>query len=172
MSQLNIEVIIDLLKEYTIKEKKPLEITLIGGLALHYYGMKDRSTIDVDGEVKGDVKGLIDFFTSKKIPSDLGENIAGWSVINMPAQYRERAITIHQDDLLAVKVLHPLDFVIAKLRRFTDEDIEDALYVVKKYTLKVNDINEAANNAINNTPVDTAIFIFKKNVNYFLEKLS
>ncbi len=171
MFPLGLEKIIELLKEFTEESKNALEIILIGGLALHYYGSKERITVDIDAEVKGDVEKLVRFLKSKEIPSDLGENISGWSVINLPSLYRERAITIHKDELLTVKVLHPLDFIMAKLRRFTDEDLEDALFVAKKFNLRQGDVKEAANSAIENSPADTALFIFKKNVELFVAKM-
>jgi len=170
--QLNLEKIIELFKEFARENKNALEIILIGGLALHYYGLKERATVDVDAEVKGDVAGLFSFLKSKKILSDIGENISNWSVINMPHLYQERAITIYKDELLTVKVLHPLDFIIAKLRRFTDEDLEDALFVANKFNLRPADVKGAANSAIENSPVDTALFIFKKNVALFVAKIS
>lgn len=172
MLHLDLEGIIDLLKEFTRAKKKALEIILIGGLALHYYGLKERKTIDIDAEVSGDVEGLFKFLKTKKIPSDMGENISGWSVISMPPLYRERALTIYNDKLLTVKVLHPLDFIVAKLRRFTDEDLEDALFVAKKYDLKQENIKKSANSAIENSPEDTTLFIFRKNVELFLKKMN
>ncbi|MFQ5900060.1 MAG: DUF6036 family nucleotidyltransferase [Thermodesulfobacteriota bacterium] len=172
MFQLDFEKIIELLKEFTEDKKEPLEVILIGGLALHYYGMKNRATIDIDAEVKGDIDGLFNFLKSKRIPSDIGENISGWSVISMPSFYRERTIVIYKDGLLTVKVLHPSDFIIAKLRRFTDEDLEDAVFVAKKFDLSQKDVKESANSAVENSPADTAIFIFRKNVELFLTHLS
>ncbi len=172
MLHLELKKIIDLLKEFTIQSGNAIEIILFGGLSLHYYGLKERRTIDVDGEVKGDVEGLFNFLKSKKIPSDIGEDISHWSVISMPPGYRERAIEIYTDDLLTVKVLHPLDFIIAKLRRSTDEDIEDALFVAKRYNIRAKDIKEAADMAIENSPKDTAIFIFRKNIELFIKKIN
>lgn len=168
MFQLDIEKIIELLGKFTEENKKALEIILIGGLALQHYGLKERATVDIDAEVKGDLEELFVFLKSKKIPSDIGENISNWSVINMPPLYRERAITIYKDGLLTVKVLHPLDFIIAKLRRFTDEDLEDALFVANKFNLRQEDVKGAANSAIENSPADTALFIFRKNIELFL----
>jgi len=168
---LDLTEIVELLKEFTREKNKALGIILIGGLALHHYGLRERKTVDIDAEVNGDVEGLFRFLKSKKIPSDIGENISGWSVINLPPLYRKRALPIYNDKLLTVKVLHPLDFIVAKLRRCTDEDLEDALFVARKFGLKKDDIRKSANNAIKNSPVDTALFIFRKNVDLFLEKM-
>lgn len=171
MSQLNLEDILNILKEFTIQRNSFLEIIFVGGLSLHYYGMKDRATVDIDAEVKGDVDELINFLKKKDILSDIGENISSWSVVSMPSGYRERAISIYSDDLLQVKVLHPVDFIIAKLRRFTEEDLEDAIFVAKKFNTAPDAIRKAAEDAIKNSPKDTALLIFKKNVEFFVKRL-
>lgn len=46
MSQLNLETILGILKEFTSKKKALLEVILVGGLSLHYYGMKEKATVD------------------------------------------------------------------------------------------------------------------------------
>lgn len=172
MFQLDLKKIIELLKEFTTERKDALEIILIGGLALHHYGMENKKTVDIDAEVKGDVEGLFNFLKARKIPSDIGEDISDWSVINLPPLYRERTHIIYKDNLLTIKVLHPLDFIITKLRRFTEEDLEDALFVARKFNLKKEDVNETANKAIENSPVDTALFIFRKSVELFIKKMN
>lgn len=171
MSKLNLNYIVGLLKEFSQKNK-PLEVILIGGLSMEYYGLKERATIDIDAEVKGDINKLVQFFKKKHIPADLGEDISRRSLISLPPVYKERAITIYSDVNLKIKVLSPIDFIIAKIRRFTEQDLEDALFVARKYQLKVEDIQKAAKEATNNSPKDTAIFIFKKNVELFVDKLN
>ncbi len=169
---LNIEEVEKLLKEFVKETGEKLEIILIGGLALELYGMKNRITIDIDAEVFiGDLEKLYSFLKKHGIPADLSENISGWSVISMPSGYRKRAKTIIKDENFSIKILDPYDFVIAKLRRGTQEDIEDALFVAKKYNLKESKILELVENAIKNSVKDTALFSFRKRVNYFLEEL-
>lgn len=171
MFPLTLERVIETLKEFTKANNADIEIILIGGLALHHYGLKDRATIDIDAEVKGNIEALFNFLKHKEIPSDMGEDIAGWSVVTMPPGYRERTIRIYKDEHLTVKVLHPLDFVVAKLRRATEEDLEDAAFMVKQFGLKFDEIRETAEEAIRNSPKDTALFIFKKNVALFLNRV-
>lgn len=171
MSQVDLTGIIGLLKEFTKEKKTRLEITLLGGLALQYYGMRDRATIDIDAEVKGDLEGLFNFLKIKHIPADLGEDISGWSVITMPPGYRDRAVTIFSDTLLEVKVLSPLDFIIAKLRRFTEEDIQDALFVAEKYKIDDKKIERFADETIRHSIKDTALFLFRENLQLFLKKM-
>lgn len=171
MSQIDLNATIEILKTFSIREKKPLRLILLGGLALHHFGMENRSTIDIDAEVDGDLESLFLFLKTQKIPSDLSENISGWSVIAMPPGYRERAITLFKSEFLEVCVLDPSDFVISKLRRFTEEDIEDALFVVKKYAISADQVSESAEAAIAHSVKDTGLFLFKKNVDLFLRKL-
>lgn len=170
MSRLELDHIIELLRNFARENKSALDVLLVGGLALHHYGMKERSTVDLDAEVRGDIEGLFAYLKSHRIPSDLGENFSGWSVIAMPPGYRERAVLIHQEPRLTLKVLNPVDFIHAKLRRFTEEDIQDALFVTKKFKIAAKEIELAVDEAIKNSPKDTAIFFFKNNVKIFLKK--
>lgn len=169
MSRLKLKDIIRLLREFS-RNGHPLEIILVGGLSMEYYGLKERATLDIDAEVKGDIEELLSFLKKNKIPADIGEDISKWSLISLPAAYRQRATTIHSDDNLKIKVLSPLDFIVAKLRRFTEEDLEDALFVARKFRVKIKDIRTAAEEAIKSSPKDTAIFIFKKNLEVFTAK--
>lgn len=168
---IKLQTVIQLLKEFTHQEKKQLEIILLGGLALDYYGMKDRTTVDIDGEVKGDLLKLLAFLKLRGIPADLGEDISRWSTISMPEGYRQRATELYKDSLLVVKVLNPLDLIIAKLRRFTDEDIEDAFFIAKKFEVTSEAIEQAKENAILHSPQDSMLLNFNKNVEFLLRKL-
>ncbi len=170
MSQVELDRVIELLKEFTRADKNRLQVILLGGLALQYYGMENRATVDIDAEVRGDIEGVFNFLRSNNIPADMGENVSGWSVVGMPPGYRERVVGIYSDEFLQVNVLHPLDFVIAKLRRFTEEDIEDALFVVRKYNIRGDEIETSAEAAIRNSPKDTALFVFRRNIDIFVSK--
>ncbi|MEW6324208.1 MAG: DUF6036 family nucleotidyltransferase [Nitrospirota bacterium] len=163
--------VIALLKDFVRDRQRPLEILLAGGLALQHYGMQNRITVDVDAEVRGDLEGLLNFLRAHQVPADLGENISGWSVVAMPPGYRDRAVTIHQDALLTIKALAPTDLVIAKLRRFTEEDIEDALFVATKHKITVQDVEQAAEEAVRHSIKDTALFLFQGNVRLFIERM-
>ncbi|MBI5399482.1 hypothetical protein HZB07_02540 [Candidatus Saganbacteria bacterium] len=171
MSQLNLSKIIKLLKKFTQESRTSLEIIIIGGLALSHYGLKGRSTVDIDGETKGDLDSLSNFLKSRKIPFSLGENISNWGIVSLSPGYRLRAVPIFTDQDLIVKVLDPVDFIIAKIRRFSEIDIKDALYVAKKFKIKPEVISRAAGEAIGNSPKDTALFIFKKNLALFIKML-
>jgi hypothetical protein len=107
-----------------------------------------------------------------QIPADLSENISGWSVVGMPPDYQERTLVVYEDALLKVKILSPVDFIVAKLRRFSEEDINDGIFVAKKYNIKPEQVKESANIAIKHSVKDTALFPFRKNVQRFNQMLS
>ena len=66
MSGIKLKNVIQLLKRFS--RNSPLEIILIGGLSLEYYGLRERATMDIDAEVKGDVDKLSDFLKKTKFP--------------------------------------------------------------------------------------------------------
>lgn len=171
MSQVNLKKIIGLLEEFAKEGKAKSEIILTGGLALQYYGKKERKTIDVDAQVKGEIEKLLVFLKERGVPGDLGENISNWSVVSLPSGYEERAVVIKKTKYLTLKVLSPQDMIIAKLRRFTEIDLEDALFLAGKFKIPSESIDKSAQAAIRNSPKDTAIFLFKKNLRIFLKEL-
>lgn len=160
-----------LLVEYVQKTGAPVDLLLVGGLALQAYGYTDRSTQDVDGELKGDLDPLVRFLREHQVPADLGENMSGWSVIAMPPGYRDRATVYREQPRLRLRLLQPADFIIAKLRRGTDLDLEDAAYVAHRFGVTAHAIRDAADAAIAASPQDTALFIFRKTVALFCARL-
>lgn len=106
------------------------------------------------------------------MPADLGENISGWSVLAMPPGYRDRTSVWHEDGGLRIRLLHPVDFVIAKLRRGTEQDLDDAQEVVTRFHLSPADIQAAADSAIQASPKDTAFFTFRQIVQVYGQRNS
>jgi hypothetical protein len=163
--------LVTFLKEYVRDTGKSVDLLLVGGLALQAWGYADRSTQDVDAEVAGDLDSLAQFLRRHQVPADLGENISGWSVVAMPPGYRERASVLLEDSGLRLRLLHPVDFIIAKLRRGTEIDIEDALYVARRFNVTPQAIQHAAEAAVSASPKDTLIFLFRKTVEVFCARL-
>lgn len=120
----------------------------------------------------GDLEQLVTFLRRHQIPADLGENMSGWSVIAMPPGYRDRASVFIERPGMRLRLLHPTDFIIAKLRRGTDLDFDDAFYVARRFTITTHTIQEAAESAIAASPKDTTLFLFRKTVNAFCSQLS
>jgi len=69
-----------------------------------------------------------------------------------------------------LRLLHPIDFVIAKLRRGTDLDLQDAAYVMGRFGLSTQAVEEAADSAIAASPKDTKLFLFRTIVQTFCRR--
>lgn len=141
-------------------------------LALQAYGWHDRPTHDVYGEVAGPFQPLVTFLTAHGVPADLSEDISGWSIVAMPPGYRDRATDLVSRPNLRIQSLAPVDFVIAKLRRGTDLDLEDATFVVKRFGLSTESIQASASAAIGASRQDTALFLFRNTVDLFCRSLT
>lgn len=172
MPTLTAEQLIALLTQYVADTGEPLDLLLVGALALHAYGIPDRATRDVDAEVAGPLGGLLDFLTAAQVPADLTQNFSGWSVVAMPPGYRDRAKDLINQPGLRVRVLAPVDFILAKLRRGTDVDLEDALLVAERYQITADELRATAQATLTASPQDTALFLFRKTVDLFCQSLS
>ena len=93
-------------------------------------------------------------------------------MVAMPPGYRERAQTVVRRANLTVKVLEPVDSIVAKLRRFTEEHIADALFVARKFQIAADQIARRADDAVQHSIKDTALFLFQGNVRLFLERMA
>lgn len=171
MSTLTADHVIALLTDYTRQTGSTVDVLLVGALALQAYGYQDRLTRDVDAEVTGSVEALAGFFHERQIPADLTENFSGWSIVAMPPGYRERATDLVQQTQLRVRLLAPVDFVISKLRRGTDLDLDDASFVVTRFGVTSDQVRCAAEAAVAASPQDTALFLFRKTVDLFCQSL-
>ncbi len=171
MPTLNTDQLIALLARYVAETGATLDLLLVGALALPAYGIPDRATRDVDAEVAGPLDGLLNFLTAAQVPADLTQNFSGWSVVAMPPGYRDRATVLVNRPSLRVSVLAPIDFILAKLRRGTDVDLEDALLVAQQYQITADDLRITAQAALAASPQDTALFLFRKTVDLFCQSL-
>ena len=169
---LSLNQIVEELTDYYRQTGNAVDLLLVGGLALQAYGFAERVTVDVDGELVGDLDSLISFLQQRHIPADLGENISGWSIVAMPPGYRERASVWREESGIRLRLLDPGDFIIAKLRQGTDQDLDDAEYVANKYHKTSAMIQALAESALGASPKDTAIFLFKKTVENFCKRLA
>jgi hypothetical protein len=171
LSALTADQVIELLTDYTRETGASLDILLVGALALQAYGYQNRLTRDLDAEVVGSVDTLTEFLSRHSIPADLTTNFSGWSVVAMPPGYRDRATNLVHQSNLRVRLLEPVDFVISKLRRGTDLDLDDAAFVAKRYHLTSEQIRAATSAALAASPKDTALFLFNKTVDLFCKSL-
>lgn len=172
MSLITTERLVDLLIEYARQSGRDVDLLLVGGLALQAYGYRDRATQDVDAEMSGDLDSLAAFLRNHGVPADLGENMSGWAVVAMPPGYRERASVWLDQPGLRLRLLHPVDFIVAKLRRGTDLDLKDAEFVARRFNVTPHAVRQAAEAAIASSPKDTALFLFRKVVDLFCGTLA
>ncbi len=172
LSALTVDHLITLLTDYTKQSGVSLDVLLVGALALHAYGYQDRLPRVVDAEVIGSVEALTEYLNRHDVPADLTTNFSGWSVIAMPPGYRDRATDLVHQPQLRVRLLAPIDFVIAKLRRGTDLDLEDAAFVTTRFQLTSDQVRTSAAAALAASPQDTALFLFRKTVDLFCQDLS
>lgn len=163
-------VILDMDKAAQKAGIKGLQVILCGGLAAIAYGIKERTTLDIDAEIDADFKTIERLKKNIKFPAELSSNISRWSMIDIPAGYRERAVplTIVKTKNIKVFLLSPLDLIISKLRVFRDKDIEDALFLIRKFDITKKDILKASRQAVRQSPPSTEILRFKKSLKYFL----
>jgi hypothetical protein len=164
--------LLELLTQFVDETGASVDLLLVGALTLHAYGVSDRATRDVDAEMGGPIAPLLDYLTAHQVPADLMQNFSGWSVVAMPPGYHDRATDLINQANLRVRVLAPIDFVIAKLRRGTDLDLDDASLVARHYRLSADAILSSARTALAASPQDTALFLFQKTVDLFCKTLS
>lgn len=172
MSQLTTDQLVALLTDYVRVTGAAVDLILVGGLALQAYGVPNRATYDVDGEFIGDLSMLVQFLTDRHIPADLGANISGWSVVAMPPGYRERTSVLLDRPKLRVRLLAPADFIIAKLRRGTELDLDDAALVATRFQVTPETIRATAESAVSASPQDTMLFLFRKTVDLFCRRIA
>ena len=163
--------LIQLLEQFVRESNQPLDMLLVGALALQAYGYHDRYTQDVDAEISGQIEPLMTFLGTQHIPADLTQDIGGWSVVAMPPGYKDRTSDLVSNGNLRIRLLAPIDFIIAKLRRGTDLDHEDAMFVAKRFSVSVTAVRDAAAAAIAASRRDTALFLFNKTVELFCRNL-
>lgn len=150
---------------------KPIGLIVIGGVAMELYGLP-RGTLDIDAEISCDPDfygDLVHHLKEKGILFNIGDDIDHWGQVPLPAGYRDRAQTILSTDIATVKVLDPLDFIASKLRRGTDQDLEDALKVARHFSLSETDVERHM--TMIRFPLSEETFFFKKRLESFLETL-
>lgn len=148
-----------------------VKIIVCGGLAAIAYGMSGRATLDIDAEVDADFEAIKKLKKGIEFPSEFTADISRWSMIDIPAGYRDRAVAYDSVKTKNINIflLSPLDLIISKLRVFRDKDIEDAVFLVRKFGIKKSEVIKAADYAVRTSPASTELLRFKKMVDHFLK---
>jgi len=136
---------------------------LIGGSALPFYGCYHRGTFDMCIEVEvqsmGELEAIQSSIKGVNPSCDVTGNIDGWCMIPLPTGFRDR---VKETGMPTLYILDPEDYVLSKLRRATQEDIQDALEVMKVQGLTVDLIQDRA--SMITLPMDPVSFLFKQNL--------
>lgn len=153
------------------EQNHPVGLIVIGGVAMELYGLP-RGTMDIDAEISCDgvfYEKLVRHLHGRGIQFNIGDDIDHWGLIPLPSGYRDRARTIYDEDGTVVKILDPLDFIVSKLRRGIDQDLDDALAVARHFSLSSHDISEHMGKI--KYPMSEETFLFRKRADLFLETL-
>lgn len=156
-----------LLREYVEQTGHAVDLVLIGGMAMLAYGHPSRATLDVDGELRTGVRPLKTFLSRHNIPANLGQSLSGWSVVAMPPGYRDRATALIDEPGLRLALLAPVDFIVSKLRRGTEEDLADAAWVAQRFHVTASQVRASASAALAASLEDTALFLFERTLDRF-----
>ena len=161
-----------LLRQYADQTGHTVDLLLIGGLAMLAYGHPFRATIGVDGELRDGVRAVNEFLGCHGIPTNLGQSVSGWSVVAMPPGYRDRATVLIDDPGVRITLLAPVDFIISKLRRGTEDDLADASWIAARFRISAQQVQTASEAALAASLEDTALFLFERTVNRFCSTLN
>lgn len=150
--------------------KKP-KIILCDGLAAIAYGLEERATFDIDAEIDTDIKTIERIKKNLPYPAEFSSDISRWEMIDIPEGYRDRAVPLENVKTEKIKVflLSPLDLIISKLRVFRDKDIQDAIFLVKKFEIKKSELRKVSEQAIQQSPPSTEILRFRRSLQHFLK---
>ena len=149
---------------------RPVEIILLGGLAMMLYGLK-RKTRDLDAEIsKVTGRELTRILRYLDIPADLSSDVSHWGMIDLPPGYRKRSKRIQRRGKITVRVLSPLDLAMSKLRVMRESDIQDALYLIRQFKISRLQIRRAINRMIKISIPSTDLFFFQKFMDEFLKE--
>lgn len=164
------EAIDKLVRAIETTTKRPVEVILLGGLALTLYGMR-RRTRDVDAEIPAlTSRHLSRLLQQIDIPADISKDVSHWGMIDLPPGYRRRAKRLFRRGRITVRVLSPLDLAMSKLRVMRESDIRDALYLIRHFKITRLQIRRAMNRMVRASIPSTDLFFFKKFMEGFLER--
>lgn len=160
---------IDKLEDFARSKNMTIELILIGGLAMSFYGMP-RHTVDIDAEIRCNDEiyfELVEFLKKENISFNISGNISGWGLVPLPADYRKRAKPVYKTKNLVLKTLDPVDFIFSKLMRGTEEDFNDALEVIRKYAISKDSLIDRQN--LIKFPRDPETLFFRKKFQHLIK---
>ncbi len=142
---------------------------LVGGAALPFYGVT-RGTLDIDLEVEvsspEELEKVRNVLERAGIAADVTADFEGWGMIPLPEGFRDRLETTQIHGLY---VLEPVDYIFSKLRRGTEQDIEDCLAVIQARGIAPDAIRQRMKRL--RLPVDPISHWFKRTFEQFMSMI-
>lgn len=151
-----------------------IDVYLLGGCALIILGAS-RTTQDIDFEIRGasdeTIQRIQQFCNDKNIPVNFSEDAGMWGMISINNN-RDTALPYSDFGKITVRILDPLDMSIGKIERFTDIDVQDVTYLIKKLSMNPEELLTAWARASNRSLKSEKIFLFRKQVESFIKTYS
>lgn len=151
-----------------------ITVYLLGGCALLALGAS-RSTQDIDFEIKclnsDTIDKIFNFCMERKTAVNFSEDVGKWGMINISSN-RNSAKFFAKYGTVLVNILSPFDMIIGKIERFTDTDIEDVLFLLKKNHINSDELLTAWANALKNSLKSEKSFLFQRQVEVFVTTYS
>ena len=151
-----------------------IDVYLLGGCALIILGAS-RTTQDIDFEIKGasdeTIERIQQFCIDKNIPVNFSEDAGMWGMISINNN-RDTALPYSDFGKINVRILDPLDMSIGKIERFTDIDVQDVTYLIKKFSINAEELLTTWAKALNRSVKSEKSFLFRKQVESFIKTYS
>jgi len=154
--------------------EEDIDIYILGGCALILLGAS-RTTQDIDFEIRGasdeTIERIQQFCNDKNIPVNFSEDVGMWGMISINNN-RDTALPYSDFGKINVRILDPLDMSIGKIERFTDIDVQDVTYLIKKFSINAEELLTAWARALNKSLKSEKNFLFRKQVESFIKTYS
>ena len=151
-----------------------IDIYLLGGCALIILGAS-RATQDIDFEIRGasdeTIERIQQFCNDKNIPVNFSEDAGMWGMISINNN-RNTALPYCDFGKISVRILAPLDMSIGKIERFTDIDVQDIIFIIKKFSINAEELLTAWARALNKSLKSEKNFLFRRQVESFIKTYS
>ena len=154
--------------------EEDIDIYILGGCALILLGAS-RTTQDIDFEIRGasdeTIERIQQFCNDKNIPVNFSEDAGMWGMISINNN-RDTALPYSDFGKINVRILDPLDMSIGKIERFTDIDVQDVTYLIKKFSINAEELLTTWAKALNRSVKSEKSFLFRKQVESFIKTYS
>ena len=155
---------------------QPAQVILIGAAAGALWGSV-RPSQDVDFEIRmahtnpsleKDFEAAVQRTVKRTgLQANYGEEIGRWGMISL-LSYREHTVPYRHFGKLKVCLLDPVYWAIGKLNRYTQSDVQDVEWVLRKKGASPEEAIRVWGRALRESPLSEAKLLFRKHVEHFL----